>query len=171
MRSKLLSVRIPYDVYEPLKVEAAGQRRSVASLIVYAVERELGKRAAQQGATERTDLGRDRKPVEFPETISKPAEVPEKVVKLAEKIARKTPARPHARKKRKSEPAPRVTSRYRELPGDAEARERITAQLAAKPLTVEEQKKVDGQGRYRECSHGRNMYRCSATACKMLTGR
>ena len=74
--------------------------------------------------------------------------------------------------KKKAEPAkPFVRQGYRELPGDAEARERVHQQIHTEPLTVEEQGQADPARGFKACTHGRNVYRCSAVKCKIESGR
>jgi hypothetical protein len=61
----------------------------------------------------------------------------------------------------------------RVLPGDAELYADRDAKMAAVScdLTVTEQKLPDSTGRYRKCSHDRNVFLCSNVRCKMETSR
>lgn len=219
MSSKAVQIRMPLEVYEPLREMAAERRRSVSYLIIEAVREVVGEITPRESQT--AGPGPDlaaaiKRSEEAGAPVKRAREIPPATVKAMEREARRRPVRrgdampldavstvtveagqlergkatvkpdlvhvaptkdnlPGPRPqfgKKKAEPKKTVTRQgYRELAGDEEARAAMLAKMNAGPLTVEEQCQPDEQGRYRKCAHGRNIFRCAATVCKVTTNR
>ena len=167
--SKLVAVRLPDELSATVDAAAAEQQCSKTELIIRAVRAYLG-------------------PV--PITITTPAEalqVPRALKKNAAPAIEKrepvlvaptrdnlpgAPAGP--RKFGKAERQPRAASQMqpvRALPGDDEARAEIRRKIDEIPDTPAQQHEPTADGRYKECPHGRNQWRCLWVRCKMETNR
>ncbi len=172
----VVGIRFPVDLVKALDVVAEREQRTRAGQIIWILTNAVSGEQRNPGSNGvRPDVT-----VPVPVTVDTPRQAYETARALKPEPVLVAPTRDNlpgpkpkyagrGKVKPEKEAAPIVGRRV--LAEDAELYAAREAAMNRVAFTVEQQKEPDPERGYRECHHGRNLYRCEWTACKVLDRR